>query len=34
MDDIGEENVAGTQADAVALAGEYIAVQNAIHASR
>jgi SulP family sulfate permease len=34
MDDIGEENIAGTQADAVALAGEHIAVQNAIHASR
>jgi hypothetical protein len=23
MDDIGEENIAGTQADAVALAGEH-----------
>ena len=34
MDDIGEENIAGTQADAVALAGEHIAFQNAIHASR
>jgi SulP family sulfate permease len=34
MDDIGEENIAGTQADAVALASEHIAVQNAIHASR
>jgi len=34
MDDIGEENIAGTQADAVALAGEHIALQNTIHASR
>jgi SulP family sulfate permease len=34
MDDIGEENIASTQADAVALAGEHIALQNAIHASR
>jgi hypothetical protein len=34
MDDVGEENIAESQAVAVALAREHMAVQNAIQAGK